>query len=197
MQTIKVMIGYFKSLAPCRFFNIDVTVVPVSLKKFISIMSFFNFDPSASLKCFGMRYNFFDRLTLMCSIPIVLFAVTLVSSFLIAVLIRSSIKRSVYLKLRSKIILFLVVFFHPSVSTSIFQLFNCVRVEDTASFLKADYTLQCFDARVGIRRIRPSHRGVLHLWHASGFCPDDVSPVQDVDSGEKGTRRSGARAQAG
>jgi hypothetical protein len=149
MQTIKVMIGYFQVIGSMPVsFNIDVTVVPLSLKRFLSIMGFFNFDPSASLKCFGMRYNFFDRLTLMCSIPIVLFAVTLVSSFLIAVLVRSSIKRSIYLKLRSKIILFLVVFFHPSVSTSIFQLFNCVQVDGyKLPFLKADYTLQCFDAQ--------------------------------------------------
>ena len=129
-----------------QFVSVSNVDFPNVYDKFLDRVNFFNFDLSwvVSIRCF-LEVDFHDRLLWTTITPVVIMGLLGVTYFIAANKHRAS-SETFFRKTRQKhvstalLITFLV---YSSVSSVVFQMFACDKLDTGKSYLRADYTIEC------------------------------------------------------
>ena len=133
----KIMLSFMQVLNQIKF--VYTIPFPAVLSDFIAGLGFANLDflSMVGMGCFMPSFNFYDKLLAMTLAPLGL-----------AIALGVKYKLSASEEQRNKCIawcLKLSYLVFPGVSTVIFQAFPCSVFDDSSSYLKADYSIDCND----------------------------------------------------
>lgn len=134
---------------PCQFSAIAGEVYPEEYERFLSYLSFFQFDIGMmiSYSCL-FSPDFYGRLMLATVTPLAVVA-SLAGAYFATKIVYNSSNRQMR-AVRSKLLsagLFFIFFVYASVSYTIFQTFLCDPLDDGEVYLQADYSLTCSTKR--------------------------------------------------
>ena len=129
-----------------QFVSVSNVNFPNVYDKFLDRVNFFNFDLSwvVSIRCF-LEVDFHDRLLWTTITPVVVMGLLGVT-YIIAVNKHRASSETLFRKIRQKYVstaLLITFFVYSSVSSVVFQMFACDKLDTGNSYLRADYTIEC------------------------------------------------------
>ena len=129
-----------------QFASVSNVDFPNVYDKFLDSVNFFNFDLSwvVSIGCF-LEVDFHDRLLWTTITPVVIMGLLGVL-YAIAVHKHRGFPDTVFRKMQEKYVstaLLVTFLVYSSVSSVVFQMFACDKLDNGKSYLRADYTIEC------------------------------------------------------
>ena len=129
-----------------QFASVSNVAFPNVYDKFLNSVNFFNFDLSwvVSIGCF-LEVDFHDRLLWTTIAPIVIMGLLGVT-YVIAVNKHRGSPETFSQKIREKHVstgLLVTYLVYSSISSVVFQMFACDKLDTGKSYLRADYTIEC------------------------------------------------------
>eukprot|EP00752_Nemacystus_decipiens_P005317 g4823.t1 len=150
LQALKIVVVVWQILI--QFADAAQVTYPGAYQDFLSAIDVVNFDLGSVLSagCLWSNMDFHDRLLVNTLGPLVVVGL-LGITYLIA-MYRSSAAGSDAvvdkIRYRHQTVLLLVTFLiYSSVSSTVFQTFACEKLDDGGDYLRADYNIQCTDAK--------------------------------------------------
>eukprot|EP00903_Cladosiphon_okamuranus_P017291 g15933.t1 len=170
LQALKIVVVVWQILT--QFTEVANVTYPGVYQDFISTINFINFDPGSLLAagCLWSDIDFHGRLLLSTVWPLV--AVGFLSmTYWIAIrrvgatVDRASVEEMIHRKHQTALLL-LTFLVYSSVSSMVFQTFACETLDDGNQYLRADYRIQCTDAK---HRAFAVYAGVMILVYPVGI----------------------------
>lgn len=132
-------------MVPAQFASVTNVTFPETYQRFLSTIAVINFDLTwvVSTNCF-VNVNFHHRLLISTIGPILALSILGATYTLAARMNRES--RDALRNVRHKhvsMVLLLTFFVYSSVSSTLFQMFACERLDDGRNYLRADYRIDC------------------------------------------------------